>query len=492
MLRRSISLEEATPAAERVESRPLAYAEQRRRYWDEFSSQGSERWAGLRRYYFERLAVCYRFLIPKGSRVLELGCGQGDLLAALEPANGVGVDFSGRMLERARERYPRLRFVEGAVHQLELEAAFDYIILSDLVNDVWDVQRVLGRALRHCHRDTRIILNTYSRVWEIPRRIAERLGTARPQLAQNWLTTGDLENLLDLSGFEMIRVSAEVLVPLRVPLLADLANRYLIRLWPLRWFALTWFLIARPKASRPAKEPVVSVVVAARNEEGNIPAIFRRVPRMGARTELIFVEGGSSDGTWAAVEREMARNPHVPAKLLRQPGKGKGDAVRAGFQAAEGDILMILDADMTVAPEDLPRFYEALRDGTAEFANGVRLVYPMQEEAMRFFNHFGNRFFSMAFSWLLGQRIKDTLCGTKVLSRAHYQQIANNRAYFGEFDPFGDFDLIFGAAKLNLKIVDVPVRYHERTYGETNIQRWRHGMILLRMVLYAMRRIKFV
>jgi glycosyltransferase involved in cell wall biosynthesis len=213
---------------------------------------------------------------------------------------------------------------------------------------------------------------------------------------------------------------------------------------------------------------------------------------MGGGTELIFVEGGSQDDTWGAIEREMARHPHLNVKLYKQPGKGKGDAVRTGFRKATGDILMILDADLTVPPEDLPRFYETVRSGTAEFANGVRLVYPMEDHAMRFFNHIGNRFFSFAFSWLLGQRIKDTLCGTKVLTRSNYEQIAANRAYFGDFDPFGDFDLIFGAAKLNLKIVDVPVRYGERTYGETNIQRWRHGVILLRMVLTAMRRIKFV
>jgi glycosyltransferase involved in cell wall biosynthesis len=256
---------------------------------------------------------------------------------------------------------------------------------------------------------------------------------------------------------------------------------------------LTYFFVARPKPRAPeGPEPLVSVVIAARNEEGNIPAIFDRVPLMGANTELIFVEGNSKDDTWGAVEREIARRPYVNARLFKQPGKGKGDAVRTGFREAKGEILMILDADLTVAPEDLPRFYRAVREGTADFANGVRLVYPMQDRAMRFFNHVGNRFFSLAFTWLLGQSIKDTLCGTKVLSKRHYDQIAANRAHFGEFDPFGDFDLIFGAARLNLKIVDVPVRYGERTYGETNIQRWSHGLILLRMVALGMRRIKFI
>jgi glycosyltransferase involved in cell wall biosynthesis len=238
--------------------------------------------------------------------------------------------------------------------------------------------------------------------------------------------------------------------------------------------------------------PLVSVIVPARNEAGNVPEIFRRVPEMGAGTEIVFVEGGSSDNTYQAIEAAIAANPQRRCKLLRQTGVGKGDAVRVGFAAASGDILMILDADLTVMPEDLPRFYKALVTGHGEFINGVRLVYPMEEEAMRFFNLLGNKFFSAAFSWLLGQPIKDTLCGTKVLWREDYARIVANRSYFGDFDPFGDFDLLFGAAKLSLKIVELPVRYGPRRYGSTNIQRWRHGWMLLKMVVFAARRIKFV
>jgi len=266
-----------------------------------------------------------------------------------------------------------------------------------------------------------------------------------------------------------------------------------VGLGPFSWFAWGVFLVARPRP-RPAlrQDPVVSVIVPARNEEGNISQIFNRVPEMGAGTELIFVEGNSKDDTDGAIQREIAQRPGARVKFFKQQGKGKGDAVRLGFREASGELLMILDADLTVPPEDLPRFYEAWRSGKAEFVNGVRLVYPMEENAMRFFNFLGNKFFSLAFSWLLNQNIKDTLCGTKVLSKRDYEMIAANRAYFGEIDPFGDFDLIFGAAKYNLKLVDLPVRYRERTYGETNIQRWTHGWLLLRMVALAMRKIKFI
>jgi hypothetical protein len=355
------------------------------------------------------------------------------------------------------------------------------------------VQQVLENVHRHCGPSTRVILNSWSRVWELPRRIAEAVGVASPLLPQNWLMASDIQNLLYLSDFEVIRFSPEILCPFSIPLIAGLLNRILVRLWPFSFFALTNLLVARPRPVAPSTPvPIVTVVVAARNEEGNIPQIFDRVPEMGAGTELIFVEGNSSDQTFEAIRREIERRPGVRAKLFKQPGKGKGDAVRVGFREATGEVMMILDADLTVSPEDLPRFYEAWRSGRAEFVNGVRLVYPMEERAMRFFNVIGNRFFSFAFTWLFNQNVKDTLCGTKVLSRKHYDMIAANRAYFGEIDPFGDFDLLFGAAKYNMKIVDLPVRYGERVYGETNIQRWRHGVILLRMVLLAMRRLKFV
>lgn len=470
-----------------------AYTQERRSYWDNFAAT-FDRWQRPRAYYQRRLAEIYRFLIPPGMRVLEVGCGQGDLLAAVKPSQGIGVDYSPAMLARARQRHPDLTFVEADIHDLDLNATFDYIICADLVNDLWDVQRAFERIALHCHPGTKLILNAYNRLWEAPRRLAEMARITQRQLVQNWLAPGDIANLLHLADFETIRVSEEVLWPFRTPLIDRLANQYLVRLTPFRWFALANVFIARPKPEpRPLeREPVVSVVVAARNEEGNIPHIFDRVPQMGGGSELIFVEGNSSDDTYGAIEREIARRPGMNVKLFKQPGKGKGDAVRVGFREASGDFLMILDADMTVAPEDLPLFYNAWRSGKAEFVNGVRLVYPMDDRAMRFFNHIGNKFFSLAFSWLLSQSIKDTLCGTKALSKRNYEIIAANRGYFGEIDPFGDFDLIFGAAKYNLKIVDLPIRYHERTYGDTNIQRWSHGVLLLRMVIKAMRKIKFV
>jgi glycosyltransferase involved in cell wall biosynthesis len=295
--------------------------------------------------------------------------------------------------------------------------------------------------------------------------------------------------MLTLAGFETIRTWQEVLWPLP---LGGFFNKFLVRLWPFRELALSNFIIARPQPKRAKEEPKVSVIVPARNEAGNIRAIFERLPQMGAGTELVFVEGHSKDDTYETIQKETAAHPKISSLLLQQSGIGKADAVRLGFEKASGEVLMILDADLTVPPENLPRFYEALVSGKGEFINGVRLVYPMEDQAMRSLNFLGNKFFSLAFSWLLGQPIKDTLCGTKVIWKNDYEHIAANRRYFGDFDPFGDFDLIFGAAKLNLKIVDLPIRYRERTYGSTNISRWKHGLLLMRMVAFAARRIKFV
>jgi len=465
------------------------YRHTRRAAWSDVANRSPRSWGG---YYRRRLQQVYGLIIPEGARVLEIGCARGDLLASLKPGRGLGVDLSPEMIDCARARHPKLDFLVADVHDLDLKGeSFDFIVLSDVVNDLWDVHAALERIRRCCVPRTRVIFNLFSHLWERPLAWAQWLGVATPTLPQNWLTTGDLENLLQLSGYESLRSWAEVVAPLPLPG-AGFANRILAKIAPFRWFAMTNFLVARPAPQPCAHPPLVSVVVAARNESGHIDELIARIPGMGAGTEILFVEGNSTDDTYAAIEKAIAANPDVRCRLLKQPGKGKGDAVRAGFNAATGDILMILDADITVPPEDLPRFYEVLVSGKGEFGNGVRLVYPMQDQAMRFANLVGNKFFAWAFSWLLGQPIRDTLCGTKVLWKADYERIAANRKYFGEFDPFGDFDLLFGAAKLNIKIMELPIRYRARRYGETNISRWRHGVVLLRMVIFAARRIKFV
>lgn len=469
------------------------YQKIRMEHWDMVASQTDNRfWLG--KYYHQRLKQIYRNNIASGQRVLEIGCGTGELLASVQPSFGVGIDLSRNKLKQATGIYTNLHFIQADAQSLSIDSKFDIIILSDLLNDLWDIQALFDQIFELAYPHTRIIINNYSHLWQPLLAIAERLKFSRPNLQQNWLTVEDTANFLHLSNLEVIRHWPEILWPIRTPLLDELCNRYLVKVFPFRIFALSNLIVARPQpSSTPTDEkPTVSVVVAARNEADNIANIFKRVPEIGAGTELVFVEGHSKDNTFEVIQKEIERNPDQPSKLFQQTGIGKGDAVRMGFEQATGDIFMILDADLTVPPENLPLFYEALVSGKGEFINGVRLVYPMEKQAMRFANLIGNKFFSLAFSWLLGQSIKDTLCGTKVLWKSDYEKIAKNRSYFGDFDPFGDYDLLFGAAKLNLKIIDLPIRYRERTYGTTNIQRWKHGWLLLKMTIFAANRLKFI
>lgn len=442
-----------------------------------------ERWRRRNAFYYAELERLYRRHIPAGASVLEVECDGGDLLAAVRPAKGVGLTADPASAEAARRRHAELRIVAGGLDALPADETFDYVIICNAVGHMRDVQAVFTAVRRFCRPDTRVIVAYHNAVWEPILKLGSRTGLRRPTVEQNWLSRDDLVNLLELSGFQVVRQFCEVLLPLRVPLLAALANRFLVKFWPFRHLGLVIMMVARPAApALDSARATVSVIIPTRNERGNIEAAVRRTPHMGGGTELIFVDGWSTDGTPDEIRRCIAAFSDRPIRLILQEGrKGKGQAVRQGFAAATGDVLMILDADLTVAPEDLPKFFNALADGVGEFINGTRLVYPMERQAMRFLNKIGNKFFSVLFTWLLGQRFRDTLCGTKVLSRRNYAKIAAGRADLGEFDPFGDFDLIFGAARNDLKIIEVPVRYGERTYGQTNISRFRDGWLLLRM-----------
>ncbi len=456
-----------------------------------FHPKGSKR----NQYYYKCLINFLQYNIPAGKSVLEIGCGTGHILHWLHPKRGVGVDNKSNLINYAREQYPHLAFVNADVKYLELyDETFDFIVISDTVGYFDDVQQVFGQLHKFCHADTRIIITYQNFLWLPMLNLAEKIRLKMPEKRLNWLDRADIVGLLDVVNLDVIRTGRKLLMPRYVPLLSTFLNKYVANLPLFNSLALVNFIVARsPKGYKPLNEQVVSVVVPARNEKGNIEAIVQRTPSMGKQTELIFVEGNSTDDTWAEIQRVCAtyQGPHR-LSCTQQEGKGKGDAVRKGFGIATGDVLMILDADMTVPPEDLPKFFEAIGSGKGEYINGTRLVYPMEKEAMRTLNLLGNKFFSIAFSWLLNQRIKDTLCGTKVLSRDNYNRLIANRSYFGDFDPFGDFDLIFGASKLNLKFVEIPIRYRARTYGETNISRFKHGWLLLKMTAFALNKIKFV
>ena len=462
-------------------------------YFDQMAPN-RDRWKKKSRYYYSHLENFISFLVPENKRVIEIGCGTGDLLFKLKPSYGLGVDISEKMIELARQKNsnPKIEFRTGTVD--DIEGLFDYIILSDLIGYLPDIEDFFRKLSRITHPQTKIIITQYSQLWEPILSLASSVGLRmQSSLTQNWISLEDINNFLRLAGLETVKSGKKLLFPKNIPLVSKMINNYLINLWPLNKLALVNYVVARPIAVGDKKtRPSFSVIIPARNEAGTIEKIVQQIPELGEFTEIIFVEGHSSDNTLEEIKRVAEKyQGKKRIKYATQKGKGKGDAARLGFEMAEGDILAIYDADMTVPAKDLEKFYNAIADRRGEFINGSRLVYPMEKESMRILNYIGNKFFSYMFSWILGQPIKDTLCGTKVLWKKDYQDIKTNRKHFGDFDPFGDFDLLFGAAKLNLKIVEVPVRYKTREYGKTNISRFKHGWLLLKMVVFAMKKIKF-
>jgi SAM-dependent methyltransferase len=475
-------------------------ADEVRRFYEE-NHEGIERAHRARRYFYDYLTKVFRSRIPAGQRVLDIGCGSGHLIAALDPSAGVGIDLSAPAIAAARQRYggENLRFLEGDATDPSVLAQaggpFDVILMVNVVTHLADVQRAFESVLPLCHRRTRVFIFSYSRLWQPVLRLAELLHLKYRQPPEAWLPPEEIRTMLALADFEVVRRDSLIVFPAHVPLVADLLNRYVGRLPGLAWLSLMYGIIARPTpACFPAspRPPSTSVVVPCRNEAGHIRSLVERLPDLGPGSEFLFVEGNSTDDTEQAIRDAIAENPGRPLRLLKQTGQGKGDAVRLGFEEARGDVLVILDSDMGVAPEEVPKFVAALVRGKGEMINGSRMVYPIEGQAMRFLNLLANKLFAVLFSWILEQQVRDTLCGTKALYREDYLRISANRAYFGDFDPFGDFDLLFGAARLNFKIVDVAVRYHERQYGQTNISRFRHGWLLLRMSLFAARKLKFV
>lgn len=455
------------------------------------TADSRQKWKKRNNFYHRSLEKYFSFIIPEGSRVIEIGCGLGDLLHVVKPRYGVGIDFAPEIIEKAKVKYPDLIFLLDDAEELGIDEKFDWIILSDLVGCLWDVQKTLQNLRKLCNPQTRLVISNYNYLWEGVMKLGESLRMKLPQPRQNWLSTADMNTLLHLEGFQVITVQKKLLFPKYIPLLNFVLNRFFANLPLINYFDLVNLIVARPLFPEE-NDYSVSIIIPARNERGNIENAIKRTPFFGRSQEFIFVEGLSSDHTYEEMVRVKNGYPEKTIKIIRQTGKGKANAVREGFNAASGDILMILDGDLTVSPEELPKFYNAIHQRKGEFINGCRLVYPMEKEAMRFLNFAANKFFGWLFTYLLGQHLKDTLCGTKVLFARDYHVIDSNRSYFGDFDPFGDFDLLFGAAKLNLKITEIIIRYKEREYGTTQITRFMHGWLLMKMSLFAARKIKFV
>lgn len=450
-----------------------------------------QRWIDANQYFYSTLARVLRFIIEPRTRVLHVRCQTGFMLEALDPGRGMGVDVSEEMIGVARARHPRFDFRVTDPEDLELDEYFDYI-LFDNVNDTVDVLAALRRLKPLCEARTRLVICAQNHLWQPIFELAEHLALKMPMPEPNWLSEADLRNLLSLAGFEWLRTHRVVLAPLRIPLLSDFFNRFVAKLPGVRKLCMMNVLVARPlPVARTPDDVSVSVVVPCKNEEGNIAAAAARIPEMGRKTEIVFCDDKSTDNTLEEMKKAQAMHADREIVLVQGPGICKSENVWAGFQAARGDILMILDGDLAVMPEELQYFFHAIVEGRGEFINGSRMVYPTPKAAMKRTNMVGNKLFSIVFSFLLDQTIKDTLCGTKVFWRSDWERIRPLVGTWGAIDRWGDYELLFGAAKLHLRIVDMPVHYQERLYGTTKMVRvFRNGLIMLRMCLAGFVRLK--
>jgi Glycosyl transferase family 2 len=363
------------------------------------------------------------------------------------------------------------------------------VLVNGAFNHEFDIQGLLTQLKAKLSRTSRVVAVLYNPYLRWLYTLANRFGIRKGELPSTFLTRVDLQNIAKIAGYEIVRQRLAVYCPWKLLGIGDAINR-IMPLVPLACrFSLTSIVVLRPLFQQPRVG--LSCVIPARNERGNIENALKRFPDLGCDTEIIFVEGHSNDGTWEEIQRvAQLYGERFRIKAVQQTGKGKANAVRLGFDNATEPLLVILDADLTMPPEMLGRFYEAYCQGYGDFINGSRLVYPMEGSAMQFLNRLANIFFAKILSSILDVSIGDSLCGTKLLAQHDYQRMVAWRQDFGDFDPFGDFELLFPASILGLGMVDIPVRYLARTYGETNIHRFRHGLLLLKMTWIGLIRLK--
>jgi len=445
-------------------------------------------WRNRNRFYHERKIEYLRFVIPEGESVLLLGCEDGAMLDALRPIRGVGIDRSTDAIRLARLRHPRYAFHASDDYRANVRGKFEYIVLDDMACCVDDLFTLLTSLRDLSTPTTRLIVVQHNYLWRPVLRVAEWLGLKRPERVSNWLSAGDMGVFMRAAGFEPIDVRSRLFCPKRLFGIGPAIN-WLVGLVPFaRRLASTQILVGRPSMPERAHQTQsASIVLTTRDERENIEPMVKAIPFVGADTEIIFVEGHSTDGTREEIERVMAKYPDKNIRLIVQDGIGQGNAIRRGFEQAKGNVIILLEADQTSPADDVLKAFEVIATGRAEFVNGSRFVYPRAHGSMPRLNVFGNALFAAWFTWFLGQRTSDVLCGIKAIDRTLFQRLNRNWGFLNLADPFGDFELAFGAARLGLRMSEVPTRYACRSYGVPKTRPLRHGWMLFRMMLRATR-----
>lgn len=432
------------------------------------------------RYYYTQIQRLLKFLIPPGKSILYFGCYREDVIYSLDASSSVVIN------EEVDERISKnksVEFVHCKYHLYNPQQEYDYIILDTVIGKTENINLLLRNISSACSSHTRIIIHQENYLWRPLLNFAASFGLKKQEKTQNWLSIKDVETYLETAGFESTRVYKKNIFPLKAGFLGPILNHFFSTIPVLDFLKLDQFIVGRfnKPFTQLKSSSSLSICLTVKDEEHNIEPIVSSLPVLCENQEILFVEGNSTDNTAKEIERMKMLFPHKNIRLIKQPGKGQGDAIHTGFKEAKGEIIILYEGDGTSEPYDIQYFYEAIEAGRFEFIEGSRFVYPLSHKCMPLANKIGNVVFAKWFSFFLNQRTTDVLSGIKAIRKKDYEKIYNTWGFLGIPDPFGDFELLFGSARYGLKIGEIPIRYKPRVFGESKTSVFKHGWYLLKM-----------
>lgn len=356
---------------------------------------------------------------------------------------------------------------------------YDCIVLSDMfeVND--DILGLLKLLKKNLNNDGTILLTSITPIWDGVLSILEMLNLKNKSKKRSYIHLNKLSAVLDTINFQITGKRTRQYFPFKLFYFGNIINNFLeIILYFFNFGIRSYFTIKEIEDT--AEKDVLSktIIVPAKNEEGNLNELINRIPYLGNNVEVIISCGISNDNTLGMAKSLKSDNFII--KVIEQTSKGKANAVWEACEQSSNDLIAILDADLSVDPEELSSFFELIETKKCDFVNGTRLIYSMEKGSMRFINNFGNRLFQYVVSKIIRLPLTDSLCGTKVFKKNLYEKIKKWQSVVKIKDPFGDFDLLFAAAYSSQKIVEYPIHYRARKYGTTQIRRFKDGFKLIK------------
>ncbi len=363
------------------------------------------------------------------------------------------------------------------------------IILTDLFEVSTDILELLSMVNKLLGKDGIIVICSINQKWNRILNLFERLNLKDGNQKRLFINSTIVLNIAKVTGLEFVTQRNKQIFPFRMLGLGSLINNILeILFFPFSFGIRIYSILNQQEKFNEEKKYSKSIIIPAKNEEKNLKPLLNQIPELEEDHEIILAIGDSEDKTYeVAKEIKEARCWPFEVKVIKQTGKGKANAVWEAVEEASKEVIIILDADISVNPETIVQFNSVIDTGKASFVNGTRLIYGMESGAMRIVNNLGNRIFQYIVSIIIGQKITDSLCGTKVFFRKDFNKIKLWKELVQMKDPFGDFDMIFTAGYFGLKILEIPVRYQARVYGVTQIKRFRDGY---KLIIYLLNSIK--